>query len=265
MNTQLLHRLVKGRQLWERNYNLLAEFRRQNGHCNVQTNAKDNVHLGRWVAQQRHRKRRNRLQQWQIDLLEKAGFIWSAGDNAWHEMFHRLIEFERKHGHCNVPSCSVRHAALAAWVANQRHRRKIGTLQSERIRKLDRIGFCWAVYGVQKRRFRLAPLPPNHWRPVASENTEVRCYSVAGDRFVQYDGSGKMPTEVVGYMAAHHGEMPPYIPIPAAKTVFIIGNTPVKTREKVVWDGKGQLPEAVLQFVNENGALPPHMSRCSHG
>ena len=259
--------MVIGRQIWERNYNLLAEFKRQHGHCNVQTNAKDNLRLGRWVAQQRHRKRENRLQQWQLDLLEKLAFAWSACDNAWHKLFRDLIAFKHKHGHCNVPCCSISPAGLAAWVASQRHRRKIGTLQPQRIRKLESIGFCWAVYGMTKRQAVRAAPRQRKKRPSlgASGGKQVLCYCVAGGRFVSYDGNGAKPKELQQYITGHNGQMPPHIPLPTDRTVFVVGDSLVKNRGKVVWKGKGRLPKEVLQFVNENGALPPPTRMLSNG
>ena len=99
----------------------------------------------------------------------------------------------------------------------------------------------------------------------APNDTQVRCYRTAGGRFVSYDGNGEKPKELQQYIATHNGEMPSYVPLPTDRTVFLIGDSSVKNRDKVVWKGKGRLPDRVLHFVNENGALPPHMSMCSHG
>lgn len=266
MSTSLLDRLVVGRRAWEREYNALVAFKRSKGHCNVRTNANDDACLGRWVAQQRHRKRTNKLQQWQVDLLDHVGFVWSATDNSWERMFRNLIAFKRNRGHCNVPALSKRHDGLATWVANQRHRRKIGTLQPQRLHKLDSIGFCWAVYSMPRHQMvRVAAPQTRNRQSVKAAGTQVRCYYIGSDRFVPYDGRGEKPKELQQYITTHNGEMPPYIPLPTDKTVFIIGDSLMKNRDKVVWKGKGALPPAVLHFVNENGALPPHVAMCSHG
>ena len=48
--------------------------------------------------------------------------------------------------------------------------------------------------------------------------------------------------------------------LPRSPLVFKIGNsdsTPAFVR-KIKWPGKGPLPEDVLEYLNENGVLPPH-------
>jgi hypothetical protein len=135
---------------WERMIKALAAFKMLHGHCAVQTNSRDHATLGRWVAQQRHRKRINSLQQWQVAKLDKMGFVWSAYDRFWNLMFRMLCDFKAKHGHCNVPARSKEHRDLYAWVASQRHRRKIGTLRPDRVKKLQGIQFCWSICGPAK-------------------------------------------------------------------------------------------------------------------
>ena len=64
----------------------------------------------------------------------------------WQKRFQELVEFKRKHGHCNVPAKS---APLGSWVRTNRARYR-GTpwqqhnpLTPGQIDQLDRLGFQW--------------------------------------------------------------------------------------------------------------------------
>jgi hypothetical protein len=130
---------------WELMYEALAAFKRRHGHCTVRTNSWDHATLGRWVAQQRHRKRIHALRPWQIDRLDELGFTWSAPDRAWNLMFRMLDDFKAKHGHCNVSTASKQYRNLATWVARQRHMKRINALQQWRVGRLDELGFTWSA------------------------------------------------------------------------------------------------------------------------
>ena len=68
----------------------------------------------------------------------------------WEQRFAALLAFKAVYGHCNVPSSYRDDPALAAWVFNCRRQRKQGILATDRVERLDGIGFAWAV---RKRRF----------------------------------------------------------------------------------------------------------------
>ena len=67
---------------WMQQYELLLEFKKRNGHCNVSRISKANKKLGAWIMTQRrfHKQmlegRRNYLTIERIELLEKIGFEW---------------------------------------------------------------------------------------------------------------------------------------------------------------------------------------------
>ena len=67
------------------------------------------------------------------------------GSDRWEQRFAALVAFKAKHGHCNVPSTYREDPSLAAWVFNCRRQRKQGSLDAERIKRLDAIGFAWAM------------------------------------------------------------------------------------------------------------------------
>jgi hypothetical protein len=63
----------------------------------------------------------------------------------WEQRIGELRAFKAEHGHCNVPQKYLPDRSLAIWVNNCRRLRKQGKLDEDRIRRLDEIGFCWAL------------------------------------------------------------------------------------------------------------------------
>ncbi|MBE2283810.1 MAG: helicase associated domain-containing protein [Prosthecobacter sp.] len=126
----------------------LREFHARHGHANVPTKYPPNRLLGNWVSNTRIRK--GQLSESRIRELESLGFLWRGERNnapilaiTWGENFAKLLEFHRAHGHANVRSTDPDHHALAAWVASQRMKHRRGTLQADRVQKLESIGLKW--------------------------------------------------------------------------------------------------------------------------
>ena len=91
-----------------------------------------------------------------VKLLEKVGFVWAKkkGEHAWQVRYDELVEYRKKHGHCNVPTKNSSQKALGRWVSTQRSMRKKfleGRIEKDieehekRIQKLDDINFCWSL------------------------------------------------------------------------------------------------------------------------
>jgi hypothetical protein len=166
------------REPWNVRYEELRRFQRLTGHCNVPYRYAENKTLGSWVHDQRTRYRsaddKKRLSPEQIEKLESLGFQWkvekgssagsaaaaAAGDSppAWDVRFEQLGRYKALHGHCNVPYRYGENRSLGGWVHDQRslYRRTTrggssGSLSSERIRKLESIGFAWTLRRTKKR------------------------------------------------------------------------------------------------------------------
>jgi superfamily II DNA or RNA helicase len=69
--------------------------------------------------------------------------VEALGDN-WDERFGELKAFKEKHGHCNVPLKWRDNAQLGRWVVKQRSKR--AQLSSDRIARLDSLGFSWNTF-----------------------------------------------------------------------------------------------------------------------
>jgi Helicase associated domain len=75
------------------------------------------------------------------EQLDAIGFVWDAQEASWNARFHELQRFQRQHGHCLVSSYQhdTDYPGLGNWVLTQRF--SCHTMDSERIRQLDSIGF----------------------------------------------------------------------------------------------------------------------------
>lgn len=237
---------------WNKMFSALQDYRKRHGNCNVPANWKENPQLGRWVASMRYRRKVEGLPPDQVKKLDSINFIWAPSDAAWNKMYDLIVAFKKKHGHCNVPAQWKGNAHLASWVANQRHRHKMGTMTPEREKKLTAIKFEWAIYGAASEPVR-APKPA--LEPTAL--CEEKLYVIASGVYVQFNGDGKLPLELEKYSKTHRGELPPYIPLPTMATKFIVNENAAAKPNRIVWCGKGRLPRTVLDYVCENGVLPP--------
>jgi hypothetical protein len=66
-------------------------------------------------------------------------------DQRFMSMYEQLLEFKAKYGHCDVPSRYKANKNLAIWVANVRARHKRKQISEQRLKMLERIGFCWTA------------------------------------------------------------------------------------------------------------------------
>lgn len=244
---------------WERLFQVLEAFKAKHGHCNVPANNAEDPALGRWVAVQRYRRKMNRLTAEQVARLDKVGFLWAPGDAAWEKSLEQLLDFKARFGHCDVPAQCDSHPNLGGWVANQRHRKKTGKLSPVRIRRLDEVGFKWFIYGMEgEKRKSAATVESDAFRRGKREAVrEVRIYNLGHDEFIQHDGQGPLPKELAQYARGHGGNLPPFIPLPAEPARFVMNSDGFGRERCIKWNGKSRLNEEVLDYVRENGCLPP--------
>jgi GNAT superfamily N-acetyltransferase len=129
--------------LWEEMFAALLEYKRRYGDCNVPKRWKKNTPLATWISVQRVANRSGKLNDVRIGRLNEIGFVWDPITATKEGMFEALIEFQRKHGHCNVPQRWPENPRLATWIATQRRFQKFGKLGEESIRRLEKLGFVW--------------------------------------------------------------------------------------------------------------------------
>lgn len=148
-------------KIWEQQRQKLLDYKRQHGYIPI--SFPDDPVLARWVKRQRYQYKRyedgnkSTMNARRIEVLESAGFVWDAHSAVWQRKLSELAAFKQKHGHSNVPSCDPTHKSLATWVKCQRRHYKLleaggkSSMTSDRINKLEALGFVWTVRSVSKR------------------------------------------------------------------------------------------------------------------
>ena len=128
---------------WDEMYSRLAAYQAEHDDCNVSQTYPADPKLGHWCAKQRTQRAKSRLGSERMARLDALGFVWEPLDAAWDEMYERLAAYEADHGNRDIPEAYPADTELGRWCRKQRHRRRLGTLQSERIARLEAVGFAW--------------------------------------------------------------------------------------------------------------------------
>lgn len=143
--TSNIHNTILDRlgSTWDHFFGCLINYKNKEGHCLVPVEyTDDTVNLGRWVHNQRSLK--NKIAADKLKKLNDLGFVWDAIEFNWQKGFEELIYYKNREGHCLVP---IQHQEnkfnLGIWVSTQRKQKD--ELRSDRINRLNEIGFVWDV------------------------------------------------------------------------------------------------------------------------
>ncbi len=131
---------------WERFFRRLVAFAETHGHTAVPQQFVDgDVHLGRWLANQRTAFTAGRLDQDRIDRLAALpGWTWTPRETAWEERLARLRRFIEREGHANVVGSEAHEDfKLGTWVQRQRQAYRTGGLALDRVRRLEEVPGWW--------------------------------------------------------------------------------------------------------------------------
>lgn len=130
---------------WNEMYEALKGFQKKEGHCRAPQKDPKYKQLGVWVVSQRALHKKKVLGKDKFEKLDRLGFDWNPDETVWNEMYEALKAFRKGEGHCRVPAQFPENPQLGRWVFTQRRMRKTGKLPKDKIKKLDRIGFIWAI------------------------------------------------------------------------------------------------------------------------
>lgn len=136
---------------WKMRYDQLLRYKEKNGDCRVPNEWPENPELGHWVNQQRYSKKSGQLHPNREKMLNSIGFNWGLKrdfggvkvQDLWLVRYEQLVEYKEQSGHCDVPYHYPENRQLGIWVSNQRQKRKLNKLSSDRERMLNEIGFTW--------------------------------------------------------------------------------------------------------------------------
>ena len=127
---------------WEAGFKYLRQFYNEKGHCQVKDKAAyRGFNLGSWVSKQR--QNRQMLSHDRIIRLEQLPFSWDPDDEVWEARFSQLLDFHKQNGHALVPYDYPQNPKLGRWI--NKLRPKKDALSSDRLKKLNSIGFVWKV------------------------------------------------------------------------------------------------------------------------
>ena len=144
---------------WFQQCDIMLEYHRQMGSCNVPTRMKcvlsdgTVVPIGMWLFNQRKMKRNGMMRSDRCDILQKlvseGKLLWfmdnhaslgefTTDDDKWNSMYSALVRYgESNNGDCNVPHRYIttledgEDVRLGLWLTNQR------TLKTNRDNKKD--------------------------------------------------------------------------------------------------------------------------------
>lgn len=159
------------REPWEMMFAQLQAFHQATGHASVPQTFAANKKLAWWVTTQRRKHRKKKLAEWQIAHLNELNFEWDGGrkggrprtntpkppggekpltgEKYFETMFPALLQYKEAHGDCLVPQRWKENRQLAEWVSAQRMAYNRERLASDRVRRLDEVGFEWDPIGTR--------------------------------------------------------------------------------------------------------------------
>jgi hypothetical protein len=140
--------LFRGENLelrWHSLYERLKQYCAEHGDADVPSGWKADRQLAAWVSSQRERRKKGAMTDEEFAMLDTLGLTWQSRDvGTWEDRFAEVAAFKAIHGHCDIPTIYRENLKLGRFVNAMRTQRNHGTLRSERLAKLDAIGFVWA-------------------------------------------------------------------------------------------------------------------------
>ncbi len=134
-------------EAWEEGFSYLQRYVQQHGNARVAPPYQvDGYNLGNWVGHQRASHQRGRLaKEYERRLGRLPGWTWDIRQDQWELGVQRLTEFIGKHGHTLIPAKLVVDGyRLGTWVNSQRTRYMEGSLEQDRIDRLEAVsGWTW--------------------------------------------------------------------------------------------------------------------------
>jgi superfamily II DNA or RNA helicase len=138
-------------EAWEKYFRALNEYVTEFGTATPpQSFIASNLKLGTWVNEQRQKFKKGRLEEAKAErLVSLTGWTWDPSSEAWETMYLQLREFAAKHNHVKVTNeqTDKKTQELSQWIKRQRSSYKYGSLDQEKITKLESLpGWSWSPH-----------------------------------------------------------------------------------------------------------------------
>jgi hypothetical protein len=133
--------------IWLEGYQQLIKYKEAEGHTNVPYRRDGELkELSGWVGHQRQDFTGKNLSEARTKKLEEIGFVFQMHvKEPWESRFNELVKFFEKHGHFEVPVGHPDAPKLGNQIAQDRFKKRQGTLSAKRIAQLNSIGFVWTA------------------------------------------------------------------------------------------------------------------------
>lgn len=150
---------------WERNYAELYDFYKENGNLIVPSDyvTKNGIKLGSWVGRLRKlykgEAKGTPLTNEQIERLNNIGMVWEPDSSRkWDNAYNLAKEYFIKNKNLNISTSykSENGFNLGQWIKVQRCEYEKGTLNPERIERLNKIGMTWQTEDKWQYKYNLA-------------------------------------------------------------------------------------------------------------
>jgi len=141
-------------ELWEARYDLLKQYKEQNGDVLVPMGyIIEDVNLYSWISTQRKNKKNGQLDELKIQRLDLLGISWDPLDDKWNRAYKLAKRYYEKYGDLLIPiAYEAEDIKVGSWVATQRqnYKRKNGKRSNPfftpyRIELLEKIGMVWSL------------------------------------------------------------------------------------------------------------------------
>lgn len=134
------------KRTWYEKYLRLKAHHAQHGNTDVPHQWSDDPKLAAWVSYQRQKRKKDELFIEQIQLLDTLGFSWSLRERGtWDDRLQELVEFKNLFGHFDVPTSYPTAPKLRQFVSSTHFQFRTGSLDTDRITRLEDIGFSFGI------------------------------------------------------------------------------------------------------------------------
>ena len=150
---------------WERNYAELYNFYKENGNLIVPCNyvTKNGIKLGSWVGRLRKlykgEAKGTPLTKEQIERLNNIGMVWEPDSlRKWDNAYNLAKEYYIRNKNLNISTSYKTENGfnLGQWIKVQRCEYEKGTLNPEKIERLNKIGMTWKTEDKWQYKYNLA-------------------------------------------------------------------------------------------------------------
>ncbi len=132
---------------WETHFKTLKEYRSKNPQRwpKAREEYPKGNRLGLWCHLQRCAYKVDKLLPERVSKLNKIGFLWSVKNLGWTKFYEQLRDYKKKNAAKwpSLEAAALQDKKLISWCSAQRHKRKVKTLDKEKIALLDKVGFRW--------------------------------------------------------------------------------------------------------------------------